>query len=119
MAIEDVYVLRELLASPKCTRDTIPEFLQAYEAVRRPRASKQQLHSRESGEVSLRICRSRRIRLSSVIHPQIYELASPLGSDFRALAEAVPGRYDWIWMHDISLDVEKAKGLLQSKGLVD
>jgi hypothetical protein len=50
-AIEDAYVLGELLRLPECTRGTLPQFLRAYEAVRRPRASRQQVHSRESGEV--------------------------------------------------------------------
>jgi salicylate hydroxylase len=50
-AIEDAYVLGELLRLPACTKETIPAFLQAYEAVRRPRASRQQEHARESGEV--------------------------------------------------------------------
>jgi salicylate hydroxylase len=50
-AIEDAYVLGQLLGSDGCTKETLPSFLQAYEDVRRPRASKQQVHSRESGEV--------------------------------------------------------------------
>jgi salicylate hydroxylase len=50
-AIEDAYVLGELLKMPECTREALPRFLLAYEAVRRPRASAQQVHSRESGEV--------------------------------------------------------------------
>lgn len=52
-AIEDSYVLSQLLAHPECTADTIPSFLVAYERVRRPRASRQQTHCRETGEVSL------------------------------------------------------------------
>jgi salicylate hydroxylase len=55
-AIEDAFVLGELLRLPECTRETLPQFLLAYEAVRRPRASRQQVHSRETGEV--RIVRS-------------------------------------------------------------
>jgi salicylate hydroxylase len=50
-AIEDAYVLGELFRLAECTRETLPQFLLAYEAVRRPRASRQQVHSRESGEV--------------------------------------------------------------------
>jgi salicylate hydroxylase len=50
-AIEDAYVLSELLKLPECTVATLPRFLQAYEDVRRSRAAKQQVHSRESGEV--------------------------------------------------------------------
>jgi hypothetical protein len=52
-AVEDAYVLGELLKSPECTADTLPQFLQAYEDARRERASHQQIHSRESGEESL------------------------------------------------------------------
>jgi hypothetical protein len=56
-AIEDAFVLGELLRLPECTRATLPQFLLAYEAVRRPRASRQQVHSRESGEVrTMRAC---------------------------------------------------------------
>jgi salicylate hydroxylase len=50
-AIEDAYVLGDILRLPECTQETLPQFLLAYEAVRRPRASKQQVQSRESGEV--------------------------------------------------------------------
>jgi salicylate hydroxylase len=50
-------VLGELLRLPECTHETMPQFLLAYEAVRRPRASRQQVHSRESGEVrTMRTC---------------------------------------------------------------
>jgi salicylate hydroxylase len=52
-AIEDAYILGELLKLPECTADTIPQFLHAYENARRERASNQQIHSRESGEVGL------------------------------------------------------------------
>jgi hypothetical protein len=56
-AIEDAFVLGELLRLPECTHATLPQFLLAYEAVRRPRASRQQVHSRESGEVrTVRAC---------------------------------------------------------------
>jgi salicylate hydroxylase len=52
-AIEDAYVLGELLQLPECTREALPHFLLAYEGVRRPRATRQQISSRETGEVSL------------------------------------------------------------------
>lgn len=49
-------MLSQLLAHNDCTAETIPAFLEAYERVRRPRASMQQTHARESGEVGPSSC---------------------------------------------------------------
>ncbi|EIN14739.1 FAD/NAD(P)-binding domain-containing protein [Punctularia strigosozonata HHB-11173 SS5] len=97
-AIEDVYVLASLLSDPRCTETTLPEFLLAYENVRRGRASAQQVHSREGGEV--------------------YEYRGPTGSDRKALAENLKGRFDWIWVHDLRADVKDAFASLAAKGII-
>jgi hypothetical protein len=49
---------------------------------------------------------------------QIYELVSPLKDDFDQLAKALPSRYDWIWLHDLTEDVKAAKENLVTKGLL-
>lgn len=97
-AIEDVYVLSKLLALPECNADTIPRFLQAYDGARRERASRQLIYSRESGKV--------------------YEYASPMGDNLDALAENLPNRYDWIWVHDLDKDIDAAKEWLKAEGVI-
>ncbi|EIN03927.1 FAD/NAD(P)-binding domain-containing protein [Punctularia strigosozonata HHB-11173 SS5] len=97
-AIEDVYVLSKLLGHPSCAADNIPAFLQAYEHVRRPRASRQQIHSRESGD--------------------IYEFASPMGDDYAKIDEHLQRRYDWLWNHDLDSDVEEALTFLRDRGVL-
>ncbi|KDQ58533.1 hypothetical protein JAAARDRAFT_193092 [Jaapia argillacea MUCL 33604] len=96
-ATEDAYVLASLLALPSCTEDTIPHFLQVYEDVRRPRASGQQIHACESGDV--------------------YEFATPMKDNNHALAENLKVRYDWIWEHDLEEDIDDAKRKLKDMGI--
>ncbi|KII87134.1 hypothetical protein PLICRDRAFT_176923 [Plicaturopsis crispa FD-325 SS-3] len=98
-ATEDVYVLCSLLAHPACTVDTIPRFLQAYENVRRARAARQQIHSRESGEV--------------------YEFVGPDGENLSALGAHLKERYEWIWEHNVQEDIDSAFASLRAEGLVD
>jgi hypothetical protein len=50
-------------------------------------------------------------------HCQMYEFASPLGDDWEQLAKDMPHRYDWLWTHDLSQDVMKAKEQLRAQGL--
>jgi salicylate hydroxylase len=52
-AIEDAYVLRALLTHPSCDASNVEQFLQAYEDVRIPRTSAQQLDAIETGEVGV------------------------------------------------------------------
>jgi salicylate hydroxylase len=51
-AIEDALLLSEIFKHPNCNADTAPEFLKVWEEIRRPRANKQMVHSRRSGDVS-------------------------------------------------------------------
>ncbi|EIN03928.1 FAD/NAD(P)-binding domain-containing protein [Punctularia strigosozonata HHB-11173 SS5] len=97
-AIEDAYVLAKLFEHPACNAETIPDFLQAYEDVRRPRASYQQIHCRESGD--------------------IYEFASPLGDDLTKIDFHLRDRYSWIWDHNLDHDVEYALSSLRKKGVI-
>jgi len=97
-AIEDSYVLTRLLSHPECTPDNVEEFLQAYEDVRKPRTSAQQLHSIETGEM--------------------YEFASPLGDDMEALSKEMLTRQDWIWDYDIAENAEDAFKLLRERGVI-
>jgi hypothetical protein len=50
--------------------------------------------------------------------PQIYDFASPMGDDWEQLTKSVPHRYDWLWTHDLTQDVAKAKEQLKSEGLL-
>jgi salicylate hydroxylase len=111
-------VLGELLRLPACTKETIPAFLQAYEAVRRPRASRQQEHARESGEVSRALRGAPRSFDAGVMSSQVFEFASPLGGDWEKIAGDMPHRFDWIWTHDLTEDVGKAKEQLKAQGLL-
>jgi salicylate hydroxylase len=47
---------------------------------------------------------------------QCYEIASPVGDDLERLGAELRMRYDWIWTHDFTQDVESAKAPLRSEG---
>jgi salicylate hydroxylase len=92
-AIEDAYMLGALLALPECNKETLPRFLQAYEAARRPRATAQQLHAFATGE--------------------IIQLLGPQGDDLSSIGEELHRRFHWIWEHDLDQDVEVTKAKLR------
>jgi salicylate hydroxylase len=94
-AIEDAYVLGALLALPECNKETLPRLLQAYEDVRRPRASTQQLHAFATGE--------------------ILQLKGPHGDNLDRIGEELHSRFHWIWEHDLDQDVETAKAKLHEE----
>ncbi|KAJ9112604.1 hypothetical protein QFC19_000624 [Naganishia cerealis] len=99
MAIEDAYVLSGLLAMPQCTRETVDEFLQVYEEIRRPRGLRQQLHACETGEM--------------------FEYATDKwGSDTEAIAKEMLSRTDWIWDYNIENDMQDARDLLAQRKLI-
>lgn len=85
-ALEDAYVLSELLADPRCDRSSVEDVLAAFETVRRPRASRVQTTSFEAGE--------------------LYEYAAPgIGDDEARIARELEQRFDWLWQHDPEDDV--------------
>ncbi|EIN12962.1 FAD/NAD(P)-binding domain-containing protein [Punctularia strigosozonata HHB-11173 SS5] len=97
-ALEDMVVLVSLLSDPACDAANLPAFLQAYEGVRRPRASAQQLHARATGD--------------------LYEYRGPCGSDRAGLAKELADRWDWLWLHDIQADVEAARSSLIDSSVI-
>jgi salicylate hydroxylase len=97
-AFEDVYVLGELLALPECNKETLPRFLEAYENVRRPRATAQQLHAVESGK--------------------LMTLESEYGDDLDKIGKDLHTRFHWIWNHDLREDVKTAKAKLRDEGIL-
>jgi salicylate hydroxylase len=96
-AIEDAYVLGELLSLPECDKETLPRFLQAYEDVRRPRATAQQLHSLATGEIT--------------------RCMGPDGDNLDRIGEELHRRFHWIWDHDLGQDVKAAKAKLYEEAL--
>jgi salicylate hydroxylase len=97
-AIEDAYILGELLSLPECNKKTLPRFLQAYEDVRRPRATAQQLHAIESGK--------------------LMTLEGDYREDLERVGKDLHTRFHWIWKHDLSVDVEAAKAKLRDEGVL-
>jgi salicylate hydroxylase len=97
-AIEDAYVLGELLSLQECDKKTLPRFLRAYEDARRPRATAQQLHAIESGN--------------------LMRLAGEYGADFERIGTDLHTRFHWIWKHDLRVDVEAAKARLRDEGII-
>ncbi|KAJ9113872.1 hypothetical protein QFC19_000065 [Naganishia cerealis] len=95
-AIEDALLLGEIFKHPGCNADTMPEFLKVWEEIRLPRANKQMVHSRRSGD--------------------LYEFASEYGNDYAKMGKEMETRWDWIWDHDHEADIERAYALLKERG---
>jgi salicylate hydroxylase len=92
MCIEDVYVLSELLSLCKSKTDLM-KAIHAYDAARRPRSQKLVKTSREAG--------------------MLWEFEGEgVRDDLGALEQNAVKRMDWIWDHDITEDVERARGMM-------
>lgn len=88
--LEDAYFFARLLSDPALSRAQLPALLEAYDAIRRPRACRVQRTSWEAGE--------------------LYELRDPrVGGDDVALGATLASRFDWIWNHDLDAEVEQAR----------
>jgi salicylate hydroxylase len=88
--LEDAYFFARLLSDPALTRAQLPALLEAYDAIRRPRACRVQRTSWEAGE--------------------LYELRDPrVGGDDVGLGATLASRFDWIWNHDLDAEVEQAR----------
>ncbi len=87
-SVEDGYVLADMLAQH---RDDAPAALQAYEAARRPRTSRIQLHARERGKINnstsafQRFKRDLGYRLKKLIRPKEHTYG-----------------IEWIYGHDVT-----------------
>jgi salicylate hydroxylase len=92
MCIEDVYVLSGLLSECKTKADLARAVL-AYDTVRRPRSQKLVKTSREAG--------------------MLWEFEGEgIQDDLEALEQNATKRMDWIWDHDITEDLERARGMM-------
>jgi salicylate hydroxylase len=90
MAIEDVYVLGDLLGAIDDKKD-IERVFKVYDSIRRPRGTKLVVRSREQG--------------------QTYDLELA-GDDPVDLKRELDTRMDWVWDFDITEDLEKARDML-------
>ncbi|KAI9061735.1 FAD/NAD-P-binding domain-containing protein [Trametes sanguinea] len=98
-AIEDAYILAEVLGHPGTTLSTLSQALAAYEAVRLPMANHVLQGSRESGNM--------------------YEFNGPLGADLARLGPQIGKQWDWVWKTTPLEEREKALRLsTQKKGPV-
>lgn len=83
--LEDAYFMAELLGNPLHEASDIPALLEVYDDVRRGRASKVQLTSREAGE--------------------LYEYRTPgVERDTAKLKTLLESRMDWIWNYDLGAE---------------
>lgn len=95
MAIEDSYVLSNLVAAAKDAGDIEGAF-RAFDAVRRERTQRLVKTSREAG--------------------QLYDFELPgVGSDVDKIRENLDGRMGWIWDEDLRAELEQGKKLMSEK----
>jgi salicylate hydroxylase len=88
--LEDAWLLARLLADPNVLGCRPQALLQAYDAVRRPRACRVQRTSREAGE--------------------LYEFRDPeVLDDPQSLGKVLSERFDWLWSHDLQDDLKQAR----------
>jgi salicylate hydroxylase len=92
MCIEDVYILSAVLS--EChSKDDIAKALNAYDAVRRPRSQKLVKTSREAG--------------------MLWEFEGlDVGDDLEKFEQNAMKRMDWIWDHDITQDLDRARAMM-------
>jgi len=92
-ALEDAYVLAQLLGDESCNSGNVAKVLEVFEKVRHARTCKVQRTSHEAGDV--------------------YEFSGVgIGDDERKLIENLETRYEWLWNHDPHDDVLAARKLL-------
>jgi salicylate hydroxylase len=90
MAIEDVYILGNLLASIDDKKD-IECVFRVYDNIRRPRGTKLVVRSKEQG--------------------QTYDMELA-GDDPKDLKRELDARMDWVWNFDITKDLERTQTVL-------
>ncbi|SDS24612.1 salicylate 1-monooxygenase [Pseudomonas oryzae] len=87
--LEDAYFLARLLGDVRADASNLAQLLEAYDALRRPRACRVQRTSWEAGE--------------------LYELRDPVvGANEQALGDVLATRFDWLWNHDLDADLDAA-----------
>lgn len=91
--LEDAVVLSHLLSLITHPRQ-IPQALEVYDSIRRPRAQKVVETSQEAGEMYL------------------WNLPG-IGNDMHKIVDNANSRLHWIWQHDISQDVKRADEAFQ------
>ncbi len=90
--LEDAAFLAHLFDDSRITLDSLEKLSEIYQNSRIDRACKVQYTSRESGE--------------------IYELYSSQYPDFNSVGQHLAHRFDWLWDHDLNLDIQRAKAQL-------
>ena len=92
MCVEDAYILSQMLARCHAKGDFNLAF-KAYDAVRRPRSQKLVKTSKEAG--------------------QLWDLEGEgVGDDLEAFEKNATTRMSWIWDHDISVDLKRARDIM-------
>lgn len=91
MAIEDAYVMANLLAQVDDTKD-IERAFKSYDYIRRPRTQKLVTTSKEAG--------------------QLYDLEL-VGDDEEKLKQILNSRMDWIWKEDLQGELKEAQKVYQ------
>jgi salicylate hydroxylase len=91
--LEDAWLLARLLAYPQVVNKQPEAVLEAYDAVRRPRACRAQRTSWEAGE--------------------LYEFRNPdVLDNQQMLGKELSERFDWLWQHDMHVDLLEAMKIL-------
>lgn len=92
MALEDAYVLSELLGHVRRV-DEIERAFEAFDGARRERSQRLVTASREAG--------------------RLYDLEDPdVGDDREKMVRNLTERYEWIWKYDIDRDMAKAREMM-------
>lgn len=91
--LEDAWLLARLLGDSQVLHTDLESLLDVYDAVRRPRACNVQRTSWEAGE--------------------LYEFRDPqIGEQETQLSEMLASRFDWLWNHDMEVDLLEARAQL-------
>lgn len=102
-AVEDSYILAALLASPLCTKSTIPDITKVYDAVRRPAANRVMELSRIAG----RLC-----GINTPGYEDVTEGAIVEAERLQKLVNTISKNWEWSWNESAEDDKRRALEML-------
>lgn len=100
---QDACVLSALLASPKCTIETVPRIMQIYDQIRRPFANRVLAHSRSVGLL---------FELNGPGHDGVKPHSAVPREVLEKMGESCVSQWEWAWSTSLDADLEKAVAML-------
>lgn len=101
--LQDACILSALLASPKCTTETVPRIMQIYDQIRRPFANRVLELSRSVGLL---------FELNGPGHDVVKPHSVVPREVLEEMGESCRAQWEWAWSTSLDADLEKAVAML-------